>query len=999
MWNNSSYDRKPDISQICTTIDWQITDLCESYENEKNPLFRLARTGFVMQRIVDLHVLIDEASATYGISESEYLKDWRLHLQAERDWRMEAFASCLEKPGDLSAILNRYRCNSLELLTLLSYDFGKYSESVFTPNEREVISGVYDGICDSSGACVVSVPKWFIPRHEITERNGDYLWQNVNVEVRPADAWCIDRTAIWSNLNHPHVARLLGACHVGFPALFIFEESASITQSILRRLPVPGAPGDVWSMHAPHRSLWDLLLGTAMGLQYLHERGIVCGNITPDKLIVNTTSNIAHIFGGDVVMLSRPYPPVKNVFDHTSRVPTMASDVREFGLCILTILHDIATLDYSAWSWQQQIGRPKVIKALPERPNYVDDDSMWHLLAKMCDATPAGREDMAYVVQQLQNVVNGRPTLQDNQLGEPVPSNTDHTVAKENQFSTIIEYQLDNLLDEDFELNVDSSCGSLHEAKGVNFGSHDFDGESSDTSSNCSANEKENMLRRRTELKELGVFGKARANDKSDLVFVETLDNYEHPECGSTIKAILRDIEDQLVDIESPGSPMDHHVFERLTSIHVHLQSLSKCRLDLLETVLSLASSFKWSLAERVDSNSLASRTIVSRGIGHRSLAFHHSIDHLLLRFRLPEATNRTHSWKHRWDYDHQADLRTFDTVLKDPEYFAGLQDDERAEIATLLAFEINRRNAVYSDDTIAVMIRALKKLQHPSCGEATVFPDLPQWFVPWHDVEVLEYLSSGSFGSVHRGKWFEATVAVKQLFQADKKDFIREVNVWFSLNHPNVIKLFGACHVGTPFFLSEYAENGTLTKFARTQKWQDWVPGFAIFGRPRNPVWAALYNVAKGLHHLHQRGIIHGDLKGNNILVGADRKAKLTDFGLSVFARHCSSEPKAPVGAVRWKAPERLGDVDSGPSFESDIFSFGMCVIELVSGKYPWINIGSDSGVLEAVLQGKLPQRPAQFADDEWGLVLRMCCFDPSERISSFTAVMLLRSYVGRLA
>lgn len=259
----------------------------------------------------------------------------------------------------------------------------------------------------------------------------------------------------------------------------------------------------------------------------------------------------------------------------------------------------------------------------------------------------------------------------------------------------------------------------------------------------------------------------------------------------------MKEIEERLDDIECPASPMDRHVYERLASIHAYLQSLSQCRQDLLQVVIALASSCKWSLADRVDSTNLASRTIVSRGIGHRSLAFHHSIDHLLVRFDLPEAASHIHSWKHRWDWDHLTELNDFDTMLQDPEYFAGLRDEEeRIEVATLLAFEIDRRRVIYSADTLDAMTRAIQGLS----GDAAI-PVLPRWHVPWHEIDVRGYISSGSFGSVHCGKWFEADVAVKLLFQADKADFFHEIDVWFSLNHPNVVKLFGACHVGTPFF------------------------------------------------------------------------------------------------------------------------------------------------------------------------------------------------------
>ncbi|EGZ10102.1 hypothetical protein PHYSODRAFT_452102, partial [Phytophthora sojae] len=208
-----------------------------SYESERNPLLRLARTGFVMKRMADLHVLMDEAAETYGIPESEFLKDWRRDLKAERDWRMQVYASSLEEPGQAVELLEKHRGNAFELLTLLAYDFGKYSEDVYTAAEREVIAAVYEEVCRCSGTCVVSVPKWFIPRHEITERNGDLLWQNVNVKTAAASGGeaCVYQTAIWSELNHPHVTRLLGACHVGYPAFFVVEEADEITQNVLRR--------------------------------------------------------------------------------------------------------------------------------------------------------------------------------------------------------------------------------------------------------------------------------------------------------------------------------------------------------------------------------------------------------------------------------------------------------------------------------------------------------------------------------------------------------------------------------------------------------------------------------------------------------------------------------------------------------------------------------------------------------------------------------------------
>lgn len=147
-----------------------------------------------------------------------------------------------------------------------------------------------------------------------------------------------------------------------------------------------------------------------------------------------------------------------------------------------------------------------------------------------------------------------------------------------------------------------------------------------------------------------------------------------------------------------------------------------------------------------------------------------------------------------------------------------------------------------------------------------------------------------------------------------------------------------------------------------------------------RSTKWDCLWYVGRGLGHLHDRGIVHGDLKGNNILVGEDEtKAKLADFGLSFVAAGAGAEEHAASAAVRWEAPECLRG--QPPTFASDIYSFGMCIIEVISEAYPWGNV-NETAIKAMVLQGLLPPRGDSFTDDEWDLVQRMCRFHPADRI-----------------
>ncbi|GMF12514.1 unnamed protein product [Phytophthora lilii] len=152
--------------------------------------------------------------------------------------------------------------------------------------------------------------------------------------------------------------------------------------------------------------------------------------------------------------------------------------------------------------------------------------------------------------------------------------------------------------------------------------------------------------------------------------------------------------------------------------------------------------------------------------------------------------------------------------------------------------------------------------------------------------------------------------------------------------------------------------------------------------------VWGKLYEAALGLEYLHARGIVHRDLKCDNILVGSDGLAKVTDFGLSAAVTAVNQGRVS--GAVRWVAPECL---DGGnASYGSDIYSLGMCVIEAVSGKWPWGGQMVNEVVRDNVLKGNLPPCPTEFTNRQWELVKAMCRFEPEKRLSILVVVQYLK-------
>ncbi|KAG6971514.1 hypothetical protein JG688_00004419, partial [Phytophthora aleatoria] len=162
-----------------------------------------------------------------------------------------------------------------------------------------------------------------------------------------------------------------------------------------------------------------------------------------------------------------------------------------------------------------------------------------------------------------------------------------------------------------------------------------------------------------------------------------------------------------------------------------------------------------------------------------------------------------------------------------------------------------------------------------------------------------------------------------------------------------------------------------------------------------RSLVWRKLLDAALGLHFLHERHIVHTDLKCNQILVSKDGVAMLTDFGLSFLTTEQSEDDKT-VGAIRWKAPEviRKGN-PVAPNALSDVYSFGMCVVEAVTGDVPWGQHVPDPVVKFHVTRKKFIPRPKAFnSDAEWELVEKMCAFEPSERIKLSDAIEKIRGF-----
>ncbi|KAG1689810.1 hypothetical protein DVH05_002015 [Phytophthora capsici] len=146
-----------------------------------------------------------------------------------------------------------------------------------------------------------------------------------------------------------------------------------------------------------------------------------------------------------------------------------------------------------------------------------------------------------------------------------------------------------------------------------------------------------------------------------------------------------------------------------------------------------------------------------------------------------------------------------------------------------------------------------------------------PSWVISYNDIKRGVALAQGGVGTVYRAEWAHIDVVVKEISVVEIRRFLKEVKTWRELTHDNVVPFYGANHREEPYFIvSKYASNGDLVPYLKREKEQG-----------RVVVWRKLKEVASGLSYLHHQGIVHGYLKGNNIVISSNGTAMLTADGL----------------------------------------------------------------------------------------------------------------------
>ncbi len=225
---------------------------------------------------------------------------------------------------------------------------------------------------------------------------------------------------------------------------------------------------------------------------------------------------------------------------------------------------------------------------------------------------------------------------------------------------------------------------------------------------------------------------------------------------------------------------------------------------------------------------------------------------------------------------------------------------------------------------------------------------------------EILEILGEGGMAFVYKARdmQLERFVAIKTLKPnyVNQETFVdrfkREAKTAANLNHPNIVQIFDWGIEKEPYFVMEYIEGNTLTSIIaknRTISLSD----ILFIGA----------QVSSGLHAAHQKGLVHRDIKPGNIMITPDGKVKVTDFGIVSLQNEESDITKTGsiLGTASYISPEQAQG--KPVSIESDLYSLGTVLYELITGKAPF---SGDSPISTATKHlTEKPEKPSMFRRD----------------------------------
>lgn len=262
-------------------------------------------------------------------------------------------------------------------------------------------------------------------------------------------------------------------------------------------------------------------------------------------------------------------------------------------------------------------------------------------------------------------------------------------------------------------------------------------------------------------------------------------------------------------------------------------------------------------------------------------------------------------------------------------------------------------------------------------------------WEIDAHQLLFERKIATGSSGDLYKGTFCSQDVAIKVLRgeHLDDKlqgEFVQEVSIMRKVRHKNVVQFIGSCtRPPSLCIVTEFMSGGSMYDFLHKQK------------RSLNlqSLLRVAIDVSKGMHCLNQNHIIHRDLKSANILMDENGVVKVADFGVA-RVQDQTGVMTAETGTYRWMAPEVI---EHEPyDHKADVFSFGIVLWELLTGKLPYEHLTPLQAAVGVVQQGLRPSIPSHSHPELADLLKRCWQRDPFFR-PEFSEILELLQQLER--
>ncbi|GLU15636.1 hypothetical protein SLE2022_321090 [Rubroshorea leprosula] len=269
---------------------------------------------------------------------------------------------------------------------------------------------------------------------------------------------------------------------------------------------------------------------------------------------------------------------------------------------------------------------------------------------------------------------------------------------------------------------------------------------------------------------------------------------------------------------------------------------------------------------------------------------------------------------------------------------------------------------------------------------------DQEEWTADLSQLFIGNKFASGAHSRIYRGIYKQRAVAVKMVRIPNQDEetrtkleqqFKSEVALLSRLVHPNIVQFIAACKRPPVYcIITEYMSQGTLRMYLNKKE---------PYSLSTETILRLALDISRGMEYLHSQGVIHRDLKSNNLLLNDEMRVKVADFGTSCLETQCQ-ETKGNMGTYRWMAPEMIKEKPY--TRKVDVYSFGIVLWELTTALLPFQGMTPVQAAFAVAEKNERPPLPASCQPALAHLIKRCWAANPSKRPDFSDIVSALEKY-----